>query len=277
MIPSKKAKKKELKKKEGNFSEKGEKVRKKAGEKLFPVLRKPGPVREKMKPLTKKFDPVRVKARAIFSNTYVKKAGTAALVLIALFLVLMPVLPQIPFYIRQLRGENVYIRHEAGEGGGLISQDRSDEDSIPEVNTLIIPAVGIDVPIVEGQTDEALDRGAWRRPATGTPVQGGNTVITGHRFRYLPPSNLTFYHLDKVQVGDAVIIYWDRERYEYEVDDVFVVGPEQVEIESNTAEPRLTLYTCTPLWTAKQRLVVVALPLEAASADETGEVPLEEL
>lgn len=216
--------------------------------------------------------------KKIFNNKYVRKGGMAVLILISLFLVLMPVLPQVPFYIRQLRGENVYIRHEVGENGNLLSQDTNDdENSIPKVNTLIIPAVGIDVPIVEGQTEDALNRGAWRRPNTSTPDKGGNTVITGHRFRYLPPSNLTFYHLDKVQVGDVIIIYWNQERFEYEVEDIFVVQPEQVEIESNTAEPRLTLYTCTPLWTAKQRLVIVALPLEGPAADETEEIPLEEL
>lgn len=203
--------------------------------------------------------------------------GTAMVV--GLFLVLMPVLPQIPYYFHLLRGDELYTQHTSGTyTGGNFDQDRDEDgDGIPDENTLIIPAVGIDVPIVEGSTDEALDRGAWRRPSTSTPDAGGNTVITGHRFKYLPPSNLTFYHLDKVEVDDDIVVYWEGKRYDYTVTDVFVVEPGQVEIESNTADPRLTLYTCTPLWTAKQRLVVLAEPVLGGEDDESGTVELEEL
>lgn len=196
--------------------------------------------------------------------------GVGILLIVGLFLILMPILPQIPYYLRELKGENVYIPHQSTTGSTPGAGSEDQEKGIPEENTLAIPAVGIEVEIVEGATDAALELGAWRRPGSSTPDKGGNTVITGHRFKYLPPSNLTFYHLDKVEVGDDVVVYWEGQIYEYVVSDILVVDPGQVEIESDTISPRITLYTCTPLWTAKKRLVVVAEP-EADGEEVPGE------
>jgi len=44
----------------------------------------------------------------------------------------------------------------------------------------------------------------------------------------------------------------------YTVDRIKQVTATAVEIEAPTARPTLTLYTCTPLWNPKDRLVVTA-------------------
>ncbi len=198
---------------------------------------------------------------------------------VGLFLVLMPILPQLPYYLLQLRGEQIYERQGDfwGESAVNTEGENNNDREIPEENTLVIPAVGIDVNVVEGESDDALNYGAWHRPNTSNPEVGGNMVITGHRFRYLPPSNLTFYHLDKVQEGDDIIVYWEGKEYDYVVTEIFVVEPEEVHIEADTASPRLTLYTCTPLWTAKQRLVVVAEPAVELDITEGEAVELESI
>ena len=41
-----------------------------------------------------------------------------------------------------------------------------------------------------------------------------------------------------------------------------VVTPNQTAIQAPTNDNRLTLYTCTPLWTARNRLVVIAERLD---------------
>lgn len=184
---------------------------------------------------------------------------------VCLYLVLMPFLPLIPYYFREFMGMNEYRPVEVSTDGSKTNREGIEKGSenIPKGNTLRIPAVGIDVNIVEGNSDKALDKGAWHRPGTGDPLSGGNMVVTGHRFKYLPPSNLTFYNLDKIVVGDRVIVYWNGTRYDYEVSKIHVVTPDQIEVEAPTVKPQLTLYTCTPLWTAKLRLVIVALPVDA--------------
>lgn len=133
---------------------------------------------------------------------------------------------------------------------------------IPEENTLVIPDIDVNAAIVEGETSKALELGIWHRPKTSTPDKGGNTVLAGHRFLYTSGPR-TFYHLDKLSVGDRVVVYWHKVRYEYIVDSVVVASPLAIEIEQPTSQPTLTLYTCTPLFTVDKRLVVrahLALP-----------------
>ncbi len=126
----------------------------------------------------------------------------------------------------------------------------------PAGNTLIVPKLNLKQQIYEGLDANTLDTGLWRLPASGDPAKGGNTVIAGHRFIY--GSATPFYHLDKMSQGDNITIYWQKVRYDYTVIDVKIVQPTEVSVLDQTKEPQLTLFTCTPLWTAKERLIVIA-------------------
>ncbi len=128
---------------------------------------------------------------------------------------------------------------------------------VPTENRLLIPSIGIDMQIFDGPTEKTLDRGGiWHLPNTSNPAGGGNTVLSGHRWQYLPPSNSTLYLLDKVRDGEPVIVYWRGKEYDYRISGREVVDPNRVEILDNTAAPRLTIFTCTPLYSTKQRLVL---------------------
>jgi sortase A len=129
------------------------------------------------------------------------------------------------------------------------------------VNRIIIPKMGVDTEILEGQTADTLWKGVWHMPVGSTPNKGGNTIITAHRYLYRPPSSKTFYLLDKLEPGDKIVIYWDGKKYEYQVTDSKVVEPSAVEILHNTSDKRLTLFSCTPLFTSQKRLVVTAKPI----------------
>jgi len=134
-------------------------------------------------------------------------------------------------------------------------------EGIPGENRLVIPKILVDTEIVEGENSEALLRGAWREPKTARPGEGGNVVISGHRFLYEPPNNTTFYLLDKLEVGDKLIVYWEGEELDYEVEEMKVVEPHEIDILSMGDEEKLTVYTCTPLFSQAQRLVVLAKPI----------------
>ncbi len=128
----------------------------------------------------------------------------------------------------------------------------------PPDNRLVIPKIGVNLPVVEGQNeDAALNRGAWRIPNSSNPKEGGNTVLSAHRFRYRPPSNLTLYLLDKVTTGDLMIVYWQGKEYDYRVTETKIVPRENTDIAEPTQESRLTVFTCHPLFSTKNRLVVV--------------------
>jgi len=124
-------------------------------------------------------------------------------------------------------------------------------------NRIIIDKIGVDMKIVEGTTEAALNLGAWHLGYTSTPDKGGNTVITAHRYKYRPPSKETFYLLDKIELGDTFQVNWEGLQYKYQVTDIKVVEPTDIYVLNPTSNPEVTLITCTPLFTTKQRLVVI--------------------
>ncbi|MEK7569898.1 MAG: sortase [Patescibacteria group bacterium] len=128
----------------------------------------------------------------------------------------------------------------------------------PADNRLVIPKIGVNLPIVEGtDSEDALWKGAWRVADSSNPKEGGNTVLSAHRFRYRPPSNLTLYLLDQVKPGDIMIVYWEGKEYDYRVGKTKIVPRENTDIAEPTLVPQLTVFTCHPLFSTKERLVVV--------------------
>lgn len=131
----------------------------------------------------------------------------------------------------------------------------------PRDNRLVIPKIGVDVAIVVSPNqEEALAKGIWHIPGTSFPDRGSNTVLSGHRFRFLS-GNRTLYLLDKLEKGDPIIIYWKGKEYDYVVTAEKIVGPRAVEILDPTDKPRLTIFTCSPLFSTKERLVLIAKPV----------------
>lgn len=182
------------------------------------------------------------------------------LVVLAGYIMFIPFVPEVTAMYNKQTDKTRGYKYQSALATKEAKRDDISIESlkpIPKENTLVIPQIGVDSVIVEGIGPDSLDRGLWRRPNSSTPDKGGNTVITGHRFLYSSGPK-TFYDLDKIKIGDKFFMYWDQKEYDYEVVDIFTVEPDQVEIEDEAPEPLLTLYTCTPLWTAKQRLVIRA-------------------
>ena len=131
----------------------------------------------------------------------------------------------------------------------------------PDKNEIRIDGISVKMPIVEGTDDSVLYKGAWRSPWGSNPTSGGNTVIFGHRFLKLPPSQETFFRLNEVKVGDSIEIDWEGKTYTYRVTETKVVAPDDLSVLEQTAEPRITLITCTPVFSTKSRLIVIAVPI----------------
>jgi LPXTG-site transpeptidase (sortase) family protein len=124
---------------------------------------------------------------------------------------------------------------------------------------VIIPSIGVDMLIVTDEDNEkdAFARGAWLLPGTAEPGGlTGNTVIAAHRYMYTSGPN-TFYHLDKLKIGDQIIVRWREKDYLYIVRETKIVDPSEISILNPTEKPTLTLFTCHPIYTTKSRLVVV--------------------
>lgn len=175
-------------------------------------------------------------------------------VLLGLYIMLSPFIPLLFYWLRDTSPAVV----APYQGQLAEANDNSDPDPIPDDNRIVIPSLSLNEPVKESTDIGVINNGGtWRRPQTSSPDQGGNTVIVGHR--YFASKASTFYNLDKVAIGERIAVYWEKKEYLYEVESVRVVEATAIEIENQTSEPKLTLYTCHPLWTAKNRLVVTAV------------------
>lgn len=169
--------------------------------------------------------------------------------LVNLYVIIMPFMPGIFFYIQQHRGVEKQLQQVLAMPVASPVNTAGDR--------LIIPAMLFNAPINEGSQNAALSKGLWHIPTSSTPNKGGNTVIIGHRFTYTNPEGV-FYDLNKVQIGDEIGIFWQGARYLYTVTKIEVVPPTDTAVQAPSSDAQVTLYTCTPLWIPKNRLVVIA-------------------
>lgn len=118
-----------------------------------------------------------------------------------------------------------------------------------------IPDLGVDVVVVEGTTQSALRAGAGHYPSTPLPCERGNVAIAGHRTTFGKP----FHNLDLLQPGATIILETPIGSCTYKLAKApFVVTPTDTSVIDQTPVPSLTLTTCHPKGSARQRLVVRA-------------------
>lgn len=116
-----------------------------------------------------------------------------------------------------------------------------------------IPAIGVDVVVVEGTTPNALRAGAGHYATSSLPCDVGNVAIAGHRTTFGKP----FANLDRLKPGDAIELTTPIGGCVYTVSkDPFVVAPNDLSVLEATANRTLTLTTCHPKGSAAQRLVI---------------------
>jgi sortase A len=119
-----------------------------------------------------------------------------------------------------------------------------------------IPAIGIDDIFVQGVTVSDLKKGPGHYPDTPFPGQAGNAAIAGHRTTYGAPFN----RVDELAPGDEIIITTVQGRFRYQVtaEGRQIVSPNAVEVLNPTEDNRLTLTSCHPKYSARERIVIVA-------------------
>lgn len=134
------------------------------------------------------------------------------------------------------------------------------------VARILIPAIGVDKIVVEGVAVPDLKKGPGHYPGSPLPGQPGNAAIAGHRTTYGAPFN----RIDELKAGDEILITTLQGSFRYEVRAQLVVSPDQTEVLKDFGDDRLTLTSCNPKYSARQRIVVVsALTGAPAPAAET--------
>jgi sortase A len=130
-----------------------------------------------------------------------------------------------------------------------------------------IPSIDVSTFVVSGVQPSDLKQGPGHYPDTPQPGQLGNSAIAGHRTTYGQP----FYRLDEVAIGDEIVVTTVQGRFVYRATGSEVVGPERSDVIATTdlAVASLTLTTCDPKYTARNRLVVHAdLDVDAGAAPQ---------
>lgn len=147
---------------------------------------------------------------------------------------------------------------------------------------LRIPEIGVELPIYHGVSDTVLQKGAGHLPGSALPIggAGNHCILTGHTG--LPSAEL-FTNLTELAVGDQFELHVLEEVLVYEVDQITVVLPHEVEaLGAVTGRDYCTLVTCTPYGINSHRLLVrgerVSTGVEAVLRQKTdasdGRVPL---
>lgn len=119
-----------------------------------------------------------------------------------------------------------------------------------------IPKIHISYPIYHGTEDTVLQIAIGHIAGSSLPVGGAGTncLISGHRG--LPSARL-FTDIDKLTEGDTFVLQVLDRTYTYEVDQIRIVLPE--ELDFLTIDPEkdyCTLITCTPYGINTHRLLV---------------------
>ena len=102
-----------------------------------------------------------------------------------------------------------------------------------------IPRIGVSAIVRKGDDEATLRRAVGYIPGTAPPGEGGNTALAGHRDTFFRP-------LRRVEEGDRIRLVVPPNTYEYRVDSLRVVEPNEVSVLESTGTEELTLVTCYP-------------------------------
>lgn len=118
-----------------------------------------------------------------------------------------------------------------------------------------VAAIGLDWVFVHGVSVADLKLGPGHYPQTPMPGEAGNAAIAGHRTTYGGPFN----RIDELEPGDEILVTTARGRFRYLVAERLIVDPSAVEVlEPVDGSNLLTLTSCHPKYSARQRIIVRA-------------------
>lgn len=130
-----------------------------------------------------------------------------------------------------------------------------------------IPSIGCSLPICHGTDAGVLQTAVGHLEGSALPVGGAGThcVLSGHRG--LPSARL-FTDLDQMEVGDLFLIRVLDETLTYQVDQILIVLPYELDaLAPEEGEDLCTLVTCTPYGVNSHRLLVRGHRVENQAAD----------
>lgn len=151
---------------------------------------------------------------------------------------------------------------QSGYGLGLKDEEKEEYNELLDVSGtgimsyIEIPKIKCSLPVYHGTDEGVLQIAVGHIEGSSLPVGGLNThcVLSGHRG--LPSAKL-FSNLDKLEEGDIFMIRTLDQTLTYEVDQIRIVLPDEVEdLKIEEGKDLCTLVTCTPYGINTHRLLV---------------------
>lgn len=135
------------------------------------------------------------------------------------------------------------------------------------VFNITIPKLSIDAPIIIGvdpidkkKYDESLTKGVALMQGSSLPGLSGNIFIYGHSSSDIQsPYEKIFATLNDLVIGDQIKVHYKGQNFTYAVSKQKIIDKDDLSVLQSTTEETLTLMTCWPVGTSKQRLVVISL------------------
>lgn len=155
-----------------------------------------------------------------------------------------------------------------------LSSYNLDFNLLPPTDRVIIPTINVNTPLLQSSfnkhidsiTKEDFDKDLFKwvvqYPTTPGAGMGGNTLIFGHTsyesWKKNPYATI-FSQLPKLKNGDNMQVIQNGKLYEYEVIGRSIVAPSKVNEEylKYTKWNYLTLLGCYPIWSDKQRILII--------------------
>lgn len=133
-----------------------------------------------------------------------------------------------------------------------------------------IPAIDVLLPICHGVGEDSLERGAGHLPSTSLPIggKGTHTVISAHSGM---ATARMFTDLEQLEAGDVFYLHVLAETLSYEVDQILVVKPYQIDaLKIDRGQDYVTLITCTPYGVNSHRLLVLGHRIEPEAEENAS-------
>ncbi len=155
-----------------------------------------------------------------------------------------------------------------------LSSYNLDFNLLPPTDRIIIPTINLNAPLLQSSFTKNIDsitkddfnkdltKWVVQYPTTPKAWAGGNTLIFGHtsvESRKGNPYSTIFSKLPKLLSWDTLQIVQNGKLYEYAVIAKVIVAPDKVNAEylKYTNGNYLTLLGCYPLWSDKQRILII--------------------
>jgi sortase A len=150
----------------------------------------------------------------------------------------------------------IFQRRESIDLDRLLRDQRAASQGATDglIGRIEIPRLLLSAVVLEGTDKTTLRRAVGHIPGTALPGEAGNVGLSGHRDTFFRP-------LKDLRIKDEVQLSTLKGNFEYEVESLRVVEPDNVGVLASSGENVLTLVTCYPfsfVGPAPQRWIVRA-------------------